>query len=119
MQSKIFGAIETGGYDPRTRPWYKDAMAAGTTTLTGDSSTFTGGTTVHSGSLQLGDGGSTNTGAQQVLASILPADFNSTGDQALLLAASMNYFQLTGILVAGASLSLTTAARRWSSTWAT
>src|SRR3989344_5693617 len=22
------------GYDPRTRPWYKDAMAAGTTTLT-------------------------------------------------------------------------------------
>ena len=48
--------------------------------------------------------------SQRVLASLLNADFNTTADQAIALDPSLNYFQLTGIVVAGASVSLSVAA---------
>ena len=47
--------------------------------------------------------------AQKVLASFLNADFNDTGDQPLILPAALTAFQLTGIIVTAATLSLTTA----------
>lgn len=54
------------------------------------------------------DGGA-NPYSQRVLASITQASFNTTADQPLQLPTALQYFQLTGILIAGASLSLTTA----------
>ena len=56
----------------------------------------------------LGDGGA-KAYYNQVLASLTQADFNSTSDQAIALPSTLNYFQLTSIIVAGASLSLDTA----------
>ena len=56
----------------------------------------------------IGDGGAPSY-YTQVLASLTSADFNSTDDQAIALPDTLNYFQLTGIIVAGASLSLDTA----------
>ena len=47
--------------------------------------------------------------SNKVLGSIFGADFNSTGDQPLVLPASINAFQLTAIIVTNASTSLTTA----------
>ena len=47
--------------------------------------------------------------AQRVLASFLGADFNDTGDQPIILPATLNAFQLTGVLITNASASLTTA----------
>lgn len=46
---------------------------------------------------------------QRVLATLLNADFSSTSDQPILLPTTLQAFQLTGILVTNASLSLTTA----------
>ncbi len=57
----------------------------------------------------LGDAGS-NPYSQRVLASLLNANFNDTGDQPILLPATLQAFQLTGIIVTNASVSLTTAA---------
>jgi hypothetical protein len=54
------------------------------------------------------DGGGTPA-AQRVLASLRSANFNVTTDQPILLPNSINAFQLTGIVVTNASLSLTTA----------
>ena len=48
--------------------------------------------------------------SQRVLATLLNANFNDTGDQPILLPTTLQAFQLTGILVTNASLSLTTAA---------
>lgn len=49
--------------------------------------------------------------SQRVLATLLNASFNAAlVDQPILLPATLNYFQLTGILIAGASESLTAAA---------
>lgn len=56
----------------------------------------------------LGDAGA-NPYSQRVLASLTQADFNDTGDQPIVLPSSLNFFQLTGIVLAGASTSLTTA----------
>ena len=47
--------------------------------------------------------------SNKVLGSIFGADFNSTGDQPLVLPASINAFQLTGIIVTNASVSLNAA----------
>lgn len=47
--------------------------------------------------------------AQRVLAAFPSADFNDTGDQPLILPAAITAFQLTGIIITNASLSLTTA----------
>lgn len=55
------------------------------------------------------DGGPIST-QQRVLASLASANFNSTGDQSLILPSSITAFQLTGILITNATLSLTTAA---------
>lgn len=57
----------------------------------------------------VGDGGAPF-GNPVVLASLLSADFDSISDQAIALPATVNYFQLTGIVVAAPSTSLTTAA---------
>jgi hypothetical protein len=48
--------------------------------------------------------------SQKVLASIRGANFNTTTDQALLIPPAITAFQLTGIVVTNASISLTTAA---------
>ena len=56
----------------------------------------------------IGDAGA-NPYSQRVLATLLNADFNNTGDQAIALPSALLAFQLTGILVANASISLTTA----------
>jgi len=56
----------------------------------------------------VGDGGA-GAAYQQVLASATQVDFNSTADQPIPLPSLLNYFQLTGILVAAASVSLTVA----------
>jgi hypothetical protein len=56
----------------------------------------------------IGDNGA-NPYSQRVLATLLSANFNTTTDQPIVLPPALNYFQLTGIIVAGASLSLTTA----------
>lgn len=47
--------------------------------------------------------------AQRVLAFYQGADFNDTGDQAIPIPAAITAFQLTGIVITNASLSLTTA----------
>lgn len=47
--------------------------------------------------------------SQRVLASLLNANFNDTSDQPILLPSTLQAFQLTGILVTNASVSLTTA----------
>ena len=47
--------------------------------------------------------------SQRVLASLPNADFNSTDDQAILLPTTLLYFQLTGIIIAGATASLAVA----------
>lgn len=47
--------------------------------------------------------------AQKVLTSFFSANFNATGDQALILPASISAFMLTGIIITNASISLTTA----------
>jgi len=57
----------------------------------------------------VGDGGSP-IGSAFVLASLLSADFNTTADQPIALPSTVNYFALTGIIIAAASTSLTTAA---------
>lgn len=57
----------------------------------------------------LGDAGA-NPYSQRVLGSLLNADFNSTSDQAIELPSSLQAFQLTGIIVSAASISLTLAA---------
>lgn len=54
------------------------------------------------------DGGAVP-GAQRVLAAFAGANFNDTGDQPLILPPIMTAFQLTGILITNASISLTTA----------
>lgn len=54
------------------------------------------------------DGGA-NLGAQQVLTSLRNANFNDTGDQRIVLPASITAFQLTGIIATNPSISLTTA----------
>lgn len=54
------------------------------------------------------DGGAVP-GAQRVLASFPSANFNDTSDQPLILPPTITAFQLTGILIANASISLTTA----------
>ena len=56
----------------------------------------------------LADAGPLNT-SQKVLASIRGADFNSTADQPILIPAPITAFQLAGIIVTNASVSLTTA----------
>lgn len=48
--------------------------------------------------------------AQRVLATFINADFNSTGDQPIIIPAAITAFQLTAILVTNATISLTTAA---------
>ena len=48
--------------------------------------------------------------AQKVIASLFGANFNDTSDQPILIPPTITAFQLTGILVTNASLSLTTAA---------
>lgn len=55
------------------------------------------------------DGGPALT-TQQVLASLLSADFNSIGDQALNIPTSITAFMVTGIVVTNASIELDTAA---------
>ncbi len=50
-----------------------------------------------------------NAYSERVLASFLSADFNSTFDQPLPLPTSLSAFQLTGIVITNASISLTTA----------
>lgn len=57
----------------------------------------------------LGDGGPI-LASQKVLASIRGANFNTTTDQPLILPPAITAFQLTGLLITNASLSLTTAA---------
>lgn len=57
----------------------------------------------------IGDAGSLPA-AQKVLAYLNNASFNSTADQPIILPSSINAFQLTGILITNASISLTTAA---------
>ena len=47
--------------------------------------------------------------SQKVLGAIFGADFNTTSDQPIVLPSSINAFQLTGIIVTNASISLTTA----------
>lgn len=47
--------------------------------------------------------------SQRVLASFLGADFNTTTDTPILLPTTLQAFQLTGILVTNASVSLTAA----------
>lgn len=47
--------------------------------------------------------------AQKVLTSFFSANFNDTGDQALILPPSISAFMLTGIIITNASISLTTA----------
>lgn len=49
------------------------------------------------------------TASQKVLAAIFSANFNSTGDQPILLPFGISVFQLTNIIVTNASTSLTTA----------
>ena len=56
----------------------------------------------------LADGGPV-LASQKVLASIRGANFNTTSDQPLILPPAVTAFQLTGILITNASLSLTTA----------
>ncbi|MDE2100318.1 MAG: hypothetical protein KGL39_23910 [Patescibacteria group bacterium] len=56
----------------------------------------------------LGDAGP-NPYSDRVIASLLGADFNSTGDQPIVLPSDLLAFQLTGILIANASESLNTA----------
>lgn len=56
----------------------------------------------------LQDGGA-NPYSQRVLASLPQADFNTSTDQALLLPTTLSAFQLTGILIANASVPLTVA----------
>lgn len=46
---------------------------------------------------------------QRVLATFASANFNDTSDQPLILPATITAFQLTGILITNATLSLTTA----------
>jgi len=53
------------------------------------------------------DGG---TQSPAVLASLRGANFNSTSDQPIAIPASIGAFQLTGIIIANASISLSTAA---------
>jgi hypothetical protein len=48
--------------------------------------------------------------AQKVLASVFSANFNTTTDQPILIPPAITAFQLTGIIVTNASISLTTAA---------
>ena len=48
--------------------------------------------------------------SQKVLAAIAQANFNSTFDQPLILPPAITAFQLTGLIVTNASVSLTTAA---------
>lgn len=48
--------------------------------------------------------------SQRVLATLLNASFNTTADQPILLPAALQAFQLTGIIIANPSASLTTAA---------
>lgn len=47
--------------------------------------------------------------AQRVLASSLGVDFNTTADQPIVLPQTLNAFQLTGVLITNASISLTTS----------
>ncbi len=47
--------------------------------------------------------------AQKVIATLLSADFNSTFDQPLLIPPAITVFKLNSIIVANASVSLTTA----------
>jgi hypothetical protein len=54
------------------------------------------------------DGGSL-LAAQKVLAAMFSANFNDTFDQPLILPPAITVFQLTGIIVTNASISLTTA----------
>lgn len=54
------------------------------------------------------DGGALNA-SQKVLSAFFDADFNSVGDQPLLLSPSITAFQLTGIIVTNASVSLNAA----------
>jgi hypothetical protein len=56
----------------------------------------------------LGDAGAPPA-AQRVLASLRGADFNNTGDQPIAIPQQFVAFQLTGIIVTNATLSLTTA----------
>ena len=56
----------------------------------------------------LKDGGGTPA-AQRVLASLRGANFNSTTDQPIIIPLNFVAFQLTGIIITNASLSLTTA----------
>lgn len=46
---------------------------------------------------------------QRVLAMLQGADFNNTGDQPLVIPSTIQAFQLTGLLITNASLSITTA----------
>ena len=48
--------------------------------------------------------------AQKVIAALFGASFNETSDQPILIPSTITAFQITGILVTNASLSLTTAA---------
>ena len=54
------------------------------------------------------DGGA-NAFSDRVLASLLNADFNTTADQPLALNPLLKAFQITGILITNASISLSTA----------
>lgn len=56
----------------------------------------------------IGDAGA-NPYSQRVLASFLNADFNSTGDQPIVLPSTLQAFQLTGILITNATVSLSVA----------
>lgn len=54
------------------------------------------------------DGGPV-TASDKVLATLFSADFNSTFDQPLLVPPTVKVFQLTGIIITNASISLSTA----------
>lgn len=56
----------------------------------------------------VGDAGA-NPYSQRVLASFLNVDFNTVTDQGITLPSTLNYFQLTGIIVTNVSVSLNTA----------
>ncbi len=56
----------------------------------------------------IGDAGAPILG-QRVITRILQADFNSNADQPLLIPTNITAFQLTGIIVANAAISLTAA----------
>lgn len=56
----------------------------------------------------VGDGGPI-LASNKVLASVFSANFNSAGDQPILLPFPIKAFQLTGIVVTNASVSMTTA----------